>query len=192
VARLVDAALATVLLVSCAPHVASGEESAAARLAAILGRRDAAPLEARFRQTKHIALLRDPLVSTGRVLFALPDGLRWEVIEPEPLVVDTRGGVLRTGPPGQLREVPAALLGPFAALPGGFSGVFGAGADEIADAFDVTATGEPGAFRLTPKHDDLALALESIDLELDPSSGVPRRVVLNEAGGDRSEIEIFD
>ncbi len=185
------AATVVVLLGILGPAPASLAEDPAAQLAAILGRRSAEALDARFRQTKHIALLREPLVSTGRVRFELPDGLRWEIVEPEPLVVDTRGGVLRTGPPGDLREVPAAMLGPFASLPGGFSGVFGASATEIAAAFDVAAGTSPGAFRLTPKDRNLARALESIDLDLVPESGVPRRVVLNESGGDRSEIEIL-
>lgn len=175
----------------CAAPEAEAQESAAAQLAGILGRRRAATLEAGFRQTKHIALLKEPLVSEGRVLFALPDGLRWEVVTPEPLVVDTRGGRLRTGPPGDLHEVPDALLGPFATLPGGFSGVFGASGDEIAAAFEVSPRGPPGAFELTPKDEDLGRALRSIDLEIDPETGVPRRVVLHEAGGDRSEIEIL-
>ncbi len=184
-------AILAVLLSVFAPSAIFAED-AAAQLATILGRRSSEALEARFRQTKHIALLREPLMSSGRVRFELPDGLRWEVVDPEPLVVDTRGGVLRTGRPGELQEIPAAMLGPFASLPGGFSGVFGASAREIAAAFDVAAGNQPGAFRLTPKDPGLARALDSIELELIPATGVPRRVVLFEAGGDRSEIEIFE
>lgn len=179
----------TAPLVRAEPTMPRGPADA---LAAILAKRSGEALDAQFRQTKHIALLRDPLVSTGRVRFELPSGLRWEVVEPEPLVVDTRGGTLRTGTPGDLREVPAAALGPFAALPGGFSGVFGATADEIVSAFDVTQGSSEGAFRLTPKAPDLARALTAIDLVLDPATGVPKRVVLHESGGDSSEIEIFD
>lgn len=183
-----SAALAVVLLSSVPAHA---DEDAASELAEILGRRSSEALDARFRQTKHIALLREPLVSTGRVRFEFPGGLRWEVVEPEPLVVDTRGGVLRTGPPGDLREVPTAVLGPFSSLPGGFSGVFSASADEIAGSFDVTSESTPGAFRLVPKDRRLARALESIELVLVPATGVPVRVVLNETEGDRSEIEIL-
>lgn len=172
------------------PASAHAAGDAAAELASILGRRSTEALDARFRQTKRIALLRDPLISTGRVRFEPPDGMRWEVISPEPLVVDARDGVVRAGPPGALKEVPEGMIG---ALPGGFSGVFGATAAEIALAFDVTraAGREPGAFRLTPKDPAMARVLERIDLELEAETGVPRRVVLHEAGGDSSEIEIF-
>lgn len=188
--RSTIAASVAILLLCLNPVPSSADDEAATRLAALLGRRSAEALDARFRQTKHIALLQEPLVSTGRVRFELPDGLRWEVIEPEPLVVDTRGGRLRTGPPGELREVPTSALGPFAALPGGFSGVFGATSEEITAAFEVSGSSSPGSFRLTPKDRRLARALEAIDLVLAPETGVPRRVVLHEAGGDRSEIEI--
>ncbi len=175
------------------PASARAVDDAAAELASILGRRSTEPLDARFRQTKRIALLRDPLISTGRVRFEPPDGMRWEVVSPEPVVVDTRDGVVRSGPPGAMEEVPEGMIGAFGALPGGFSGVFGATAADIAVAFDVTraAGREPGAFRLTPKDPTMARLLERIDLELEPETGVPRRVVLYEAGGDTSEIEIF-
>lgn len=186
-----SAVLTVVVLVSTPFGLVHADEDAASELAEILGRRSSEALDAKFRQTKHIALLREPLVSTGRVRFEFPDGLRWEVVEPEPLVVDTRGGVLRAGPPGELRDVPTAMLGPFSSLPGGFSGVFSASADEIAGSFDVTRESAPGAFRLVPKDPGLARALESIELVLVPGTGVPARVVLNEAGGDRSEIEIL-
>ncbi|MDG2308217.1 MAG: outer membrane lipoprotein carrier protein LolA [Candidatus Binatia bacterium] len=106
-ARLCGATLLAVVLGALALLPAHAQDSPAQQLAAILGKRTGQALDARFRQTKHIALLRGPLVSRGTVRFELPDGLRWEVVEPEPLVVDTRGGVLRVGPPDQLQEVPA-------------------------------------------------------------------------------------
>lgn len=189
--RLCGATLLAVVLGGLALLPAYAEESPAQRLAAILGKRTGQAFDARFRQTKYIALLREPLVSSGTVRFELPDGLRWEVVEPEPLVVDTRGGALRVGPPGELQDVPAEMLRAFASLPGGFSGVFGASADEISAAFEVVAGAGPGAFRLTPKDATLGRALDGIDLTLDPESGMPRKVVLREAGGDRSEIEIL-
>lgn len=168
------------------------DRTAAQELSHLLARRSADVVDARFRQTKHVALLREPFVSSGRVRFEFPKGLRWEVVDPEPLVVDTRGGGLRAGPPGDLREVPAAALGPFSALPGGFSGVFGATAEEMMTAFDVAPGPGEGAFQLTPKDAALSRALTSIELVVDPESGLPKKVVLHESGGDRSEIEIFD
>ena len=83
------------------------------------------------------------------------------------------------------------MLGPFASLPGGFSGIFGASAQEISAAFEVVAAEGVGAFQLTPKDVILARAPDGIDLALEPESGMPRKVVLREAGGDRSEIEIL-
>ena len=191
-ARAAKAHAWALVVLACITWPVSGRagDGAAADLAAILGRRSPKALDARFRQTKRIALLRDPLVSSGRVRFEPPDGMRWEVVSPEPLVVDTRDGVVRAGPPGALEEVPEGLVG---ALPGGFSGVFGATTADIAAAFDVAraADRKPGAFRLTPNEPAMARLLERIDLELDPETGLPRRVVLYEAGGDSSEIEIF-
>ena len=132
-------------LLSRGPAVGGAAAGTAAEaLAKLFAHRQGESFEAAFRQTKYIALLVEPLESRGRVLFDASEGLRWEVTEPRALVVDTRGGRIRAGPPGELRELTSAQIGPFASLPGGFSGVFGASAAEIQAAFEVAALAASG------------------------------------------------
>ena len=105
---------------------------AATELTALLARRGSKPFAAHFRQTKHVALLREPLVSTGRMSFEPPERVRWEVEEPEPFVVEAEGQKLRAGPPGKLEDVsemasfgtPGALTGLFTGVPEDLAGSF--------------------------------------------------------------------
>lgn len=175
-----------VVAAETSPSAPAKTSSAATELTALLARRGSKPFVARFRQTKHVALLREPLVSTGRMSFEPPERVRWEVEAPEPFVVEADGAKLRAGPPGKLADVSEmASFGTPGALTGLFTGV----PEDLAGSFDVTSSGA-GRFRLVPRDPALLRILVAIDLDLDPETGVPRRVVLNEAGGDRAEIEI--
>jgi hypothetical protein len=45
---------------------------------------------------------------------------------------------------------------------------------------------------LTPRDPSVSRVVSAIEIELDPAEGGPRRVVLREAGGDRTEIVLSD
>lgn len=148
-------------------------------------------IRAEFRQTKHVALLAGPLVSTGRFSFERPDRVRWEMVTPEPLIVEMAGGALRTGPPGAVAEVDAGpATGLFRDLGAIFTGVPGyADVQRFALA---PGTAGPCSFVLTPRDPSVARAIRAIGIELDPASGGPRRVTITETTGDRTEIELLD
>lgn len=149
--------------------------------------REVRSVEARFRQVKEIALLRDPLVSSGRFEFARDRGVRWEVEEPEPMVIEISGDRLRAGAPGELRDVDAGSSGELLGQLGGlFSGEGGA------DRFTISAGATPGAIRLQPRDPSLARIVSAIELEVDAEVGVPRSVQIEEVGGDRTRIEMSD
>jgi len=148
-------------------------------------------IRAGFRQTKHVALLAEPLVSTGRFAFERPDRVRWEMVAPERLIVEIAGGELRAGPPGAVAEVDA---GPAVGLFRDLGGIF-TGAPAYADGqrFALApGTAGPWSFVLTPRDPSVARVIRTIVIELDPASGGPRRVTIAENGGDRTEIELLD
>ncbi len=153
--------------------------------------RDVARIRAGFRQTKHIALLKDPLVSTGRFTFERPDRVRWEMVTPEPLIVEIAGGSLRAGPPGAIADVEA---GPAVGLFRDLGGIFAGASDYAGERRFALATGMSGpwSFVLTPRDPSVGRVIRAIDIELDPATGGPRRVAISESSGDQTEIELID
>lgn len=166
-----------------------GPQACFARM--VEAQRGVARIRAGFRQTKHVALLSEPLVSTGRFSFERPDRVRWEMVTPEPLVVEIAGGSLRAGPPGAVADVDA---GPAVGLFRDLGGIF-TGASDYADEqrFALSpATSGPWSFVLTPRDPAVARVIRTIGIELDPASGGPRRVAIDESTGDRTVIELID
>lgn len=154
-----------------------------------LGRRqrDVQSVEARFHQTKRIALLREPLESSGRFSFARDRGVRWEVEKPEPMVIEIAGEQLRAGPPGELRRVEA---GSSADVLAQMTGLF-TGAAKRED-FTISSGRSPGGIRLVPRDPSLARIVSAIELEIESASGAPRSVEIEEASGDRTRIELTE
>jgi outer membrane lipoprotein-sorting protein len=147
---------------------------------------DVASIRARFRQTKHVAMLAEPLVSEGRFSFRRPDTVRWEMESPEPMVVEIEGGKLRAGPPGGVADVDA---GPATALFRDLGMLF-TGADDYAGKRFTLGPGTlgPDSFTLTPKDASVGRIVAAIEIALDPQTGGPRQAVIRETGGDRTDI----
>src|SRR5262249_35461260 len=142
---------------------------------------------ARFHQVKRVALLRDPLESSGSFTFTRGKGVRWEVEEPERMVVEIEGEQLRAGPPGDLHRVEAGSAADVLAQTGGlFTGA--AKPDQCA----ISAGRAPGSIRLVPRDPSLARIVSAVELEIDFDSGAPRAVEIEEASGDRTRIEMTD
>jgi outer membrane lipoprotein carrier protein len=175
---------------SASPAGAACDTPAAcfARMAA--AQRAVGSLHARFRQVKTIALLREPLVSTGKLTYERPDRVRWEVETPDPLVVEMSSTGLRAGPPGEVQAIDA---GAAVRLFGDLAGLFTASQEYASTRFSIGAGPAGwGSFLLTPRDPTVSQVIESIELDTDPALGLPRRAVLREPGGDRTEIELLD
>ncbi|HZR84708.1 MAG TPA: outer membrane lipoprotein carrier protein LolA [Candidatus Binatia bacterium] len=159
-------------------------EACFARISAM--QRDVRAIRADFRQVKRIALLRDPLVSTGTLEFRAPDHVRWEVVTPEPLVVEIDGGSLRAGEPGNVAKVEQeGALAVFRDL-----GEIFTATGNYAKRFAIQAGAGDASFVLVPRDPQIARVLSAVELTFDPANGVPRRVALREASGDRTEIDL--
>ena len=61
-------------------------------------------LKADFTQTKTVALMNEPQVSTGHMEYRAPDYLLWEYITPQPVVWRMDGNTCNVNPPIVMRE----------------------------------------------------------------------------------------
>ena len=70
-------------------------------------------LEADFVQTKHVALMNEPQISTGHMTYRAPEYLRWEYITPQAVVWETDGKTSNVHPQvqGLLRMIMASIAG---------------------------------------------------------------------------------
>jgi outer membrane lipoprotein-sorting protein len=181
--------LAVALLGAAAPAAPGGGcGSPEACFAGFVDRqRDVTAVRARFRQVKEIALLAAPLESRGRFQYVQGRGVRWEVEEPERMVVEIGAQSLRAGPPGRLREIeagaPARVLEEMAAL---FTG------RATPDSFDLSPGREADSVRLRPRDPSLARVVEEIEIAFDAAHGMPRWIRIDEVGGDRTRIEMSE
>ena len=182
-----------VMLLAMMPRASFGESTpaAAAELVELLARGAKGAIEANFQQRKTIALLREPLESSGRVSLEPSGSFRWEVVAPEPFIVESRDGKLRVGEPGDLRLVKKGAPGLDASFPRALQSIFLADAGSLEGSFEVAASDRAGTFELIPRQGTLAPVVESMELELDPDSGVLQRVVIRQHGGDQTEIRFL-
>lgn len=148
-------------------------------------------VKARFKQTKRIALLREPLVSTGTFVFQRPDRVRWQVVSPEPMVIEINGEHIRAGDDAE--HLSAIDAGGATSVFRDLAGVFTGAGTYASDRFRVTqGPGGPYSFVVTPRAAALARVIASLEIDADPSSRWPRRAVIHEPDGDTTEVELSD
>jgi outer membrane lipoprotein-sorting protein len=186
------AALAVVAVVSLPGASASACTDSAACLREIgEAQKQLRSLSARFVQTKHLALLEEPIVSTGTFAFKQPGQVLWKIDDPA-FEVKIDGSKIQL-PPGEdagMRAMPPGLE----SLLGAMSAVFTGDIDAAARRFDMRA-GQDGndiVVRMSPKSEadrrllgDLRLTFARPDLTL-------RAVRLQETVGDSVDIVFRD
>jgi len=154
-----------------------------------IGRMQAAiqTMTAQFVQRRTVTLFDEELVSRGRFRFKRPGRVRWDVESPTSvaMVITSEGIVTRE--PGAATARAEAIPVPTAEIIGLISG----SVQTLTQHFDVRRP--PGhthddIFELRPRSPRLGDILRSVTLELAPVDKHLRRVVFNEATGDRTEI----
>jgi len=153
---------------------------------------DLASFTARVHQTKKLALLEEPLESSGRLAFERPDRIAWRIDEPTPMRVIVDGD--RVSIPGLATdEEVAAAIGP-AALVRRLGALFTGNVAELADAFDVTATcrEDAAAVTLSPLTAELAVTVSSLTLELSGPELFVRGIRMTNGVGDSLELRLQD
>jgi outer membrane lipoprotein-sorting protein len=156
-------------------------------------------LAGRFRQEKHTALLKKPLVSSGRIRMK-GAVVRWDTETPEPAVLYSDGREIRMYYPRQsvvevypidrrLSDLAASPLPRLAALREHFKieslSRDQRPADERDDANRV-------ALRLVPSDEFLAQHVDEVRVTLDARSACVVRVEMFDADGDRTLIRFSD
>ncbi|HET8538453.1 MAG TPA: outer membrane lipoprotein carrier protein LolA [Anaeromyxobacter sp.] len=193
--RAIGCAVALAILAAGERARAAVAPPAAAAVAAHCRARAAlSTLRARFVQTKVFAAIGEEDRSEGVVLYRKPDALRWEYTEPDRSWTVLRGGKGWAVFP-RLRQVQRFSLEPSRAE-ALFSTIgFGACGEAFTDAFDIALA--PGGGRgpvlaLSPRRAELAGAFTRIELTLDPTDALPRRIFLHESTGDSVIFELRD
>jgi outer membrane lipoprotein-sorting protein len=182
------------LLAAAAPARAARCDSAASCLAAVeAAQSDVHSLRARFTQTKHLSLLDEPLVSTGRFYFARPDRMRLEIEQPQAAVILINGRDVSI--PGlQDSEKQAVAASPMAAMFTELGALFAGSPGALRKHFTVeaNAAGEGIELTLTPTERSWQQLYKTIALRFAGEPLAIRSMRLDDTLGDRLEIEMRD
>jgi hypothetical protein len=154
---------------------------------------DLRSVAATFEQEKRLALFKEPLRSSGQVLFTAPDHLRWEFTEPFMSVLIVSGDQVakferlelgwRKLEQGRQAQVILVVMDHIRSW---FRGQFDAGGD----GFDVQVAREPRAMiRLRPREEVLARNLQEVELVLAKGNSHVERVTIREAGGNSTVMD---
>jgi len=148
-------------------------------------------LSAAVVQRKRDPLLKNEVVSRGKLSFRKPASLRWEVESPERRIVVMDGRTVTTYSPKRKEAERRDMQDDFASRAAlGFfeSGIF-ASLPELERRFhvDLFRSDDAVVLRLIPRSKMLSRVVASIRIHQDPVEGRPRRIVVDGARGDRTE-----
>ena len=152
---------------------------------------DAGTLVANFSQVNTSGALGTKKTSTGRLFVKRPDKVRWETLSPDPNILVSNGKKFWFYTPpfdasehGQLierRSSEVQSLLATALLSGNFSSQKNLTVKKLSlSKFAVTPRAGAGG------------GLNKALVQLDPDKKVILRVILDQAGGNKSEVELFD
>jgi outer membrane lipoprotein-sorting protein len=148
-------------------------------------------LSAAVVQRKRDPLLKNEVVSRGKLSFRKPALLRWEVESPEKMVVVMDGRTVTTYYPARKEAERRDLQDDFAsrAALGFFESGISASLTELERRFhvDLFRSDDEVVLRLIPRSKMLSRVIASIRIHQDPTEGRPRRFVVEGARGDRTE-----
>lgn len=150
-------------------------------------------VDARFVQTKYLSLLDEPLVSTGRFRFRRPDHVRLDVETPRPATILIAGRSLTI--PGLTETERQAVAGsPMAAMFTELGALFAGTLDRAPAHFaiEARAVGDAIEVTLTPTAPDYQRLFRAIALRFAGPETTVQSMRLDEALGDRLEVELRD
>lgn len=174
--------------------------SASARLRALIDRvrieqKGLTTLEADFVQRQESSMLVEPEVSRGVFSYAAPDRVRWEYQSPKPISVVIDGKEMTTWY-RDLNRAETVKVGRYSNQVFKYLGASGS-LDTLLDYFRITVTfpgasGRPYALVLVPRYERIAKRLDSMTLEIDPSSFLPVHLRYVTAVGDVTDYTFRD
>lgn len=150
-------------------------------------------LRARFEQVQHRTILSQPLTSTGTLVFARPNQVRWEVDKPARSVFVMNGTQVGTAMPdlGHRESIDLGASPEAARFVQGLMVWLGGDLAQVQRDYDVVwVPGPPPSVVLTPRGPTLVRLLKSITLTLEGTPARIQRVVLVEPSGDHVDISL--
>ncbi len=196
--QITAAVIAVFVAVWAAPPGASSD-APARTTEEVVARFDAAQagiqrISASFKEVKHIALLKDPVVQSGRFFHTKPDKFLWEYTAPESKKLLLNGKSIVAYYPREKRaeEIQTRFTKKIIEYLG-----LGSALSELADEYDMVL-GEgnevPGTdlVVLTPKKRRISKRLAEIRIWLDRKISQPRQIQYLESDGDSSKISFTD
>ena len=142
-------------------------------------------------QRKRDPLLKNEVVSRGKLSFRKPDSLRWEVETPEKTIIVMDGRTVTTYYPKRKEAERRDMQDDFAsrAALALFETGISASLPELERRFqvDLFRSDHLMVLRLIPRSKMLSRVIASIRIHQDPLEGRPRRIVVEGARGDRTE-----
>ena len=146
-------------------------------------------ISARFTQTKHVSLLDEPLVATGRFLFKRPDRMRLDIESPQPATILINGRDIRI--PGMSESDKQQLaVTPMAAMFSELGAMFSGSPNELRQHFYLVAAPDNGAIEvtLTPTVPDWQKLFRTIRIRFVEPDLVVGAMHFDDALGDRLDI----
>ena len=162
-------------------------EALIADLAAIPG------LEAHFREEKHLALLAEPLVSEGTLLYARPDRMRRSVEKPVRSTLVLRGSRLSMEAGGQTRVIDLQGQPAIRVFVESFRLILAGNLAGLQDLYDLelrSATSKGWVLRLTPRAPPLSAAIAVVEVR--GRGRVLQELRVRETGGDETVTHFRD
>lgn len=150
-------------------------------------------ISARFTQTKHLSLLDEPLVSTGRFVFKRPDRMRLEIASPRQATILIKGREISI--PGiSDSEKQQLAMTPMASMFSELGGMFAGSPAALQQHFRVDATARNGGIEVTlaPTVPEWQRLFKTIQLRFTGPELVMSAMQLEDALGDRLDIVMSD
>ncbi|MGD2114314.1 MAG: outer membrane lipoprotein carrier protein LolA [Acidobacteriota bacterium] len=152
-------------------------------------------LEARFVQRKESELFVKPEEARGTFSFLAPHRVRWEFLEPDPMVVVIDEDTMTTWY-RDLERADVMQIGRYSEQVFKYMGASGS-LETLLDYFRVEVTfpeaaGEPYRLTLDPRYPRIAKRIRVMDVWIDRESYVPVRLRYVEPGGDVTEYRFSD
>ena len=192
-------ALMTALALLCALGCIAPDSAAQSNAAVPAGANDAlnritgqiaqyAVIRAEFVQTKQMAAMKRPLVTSGTIVFSRGDGVLWRIEQPYRVsYVLGENRIVEIGADGARRERGMREVAGLAQIGRVFRALLGADAAALRDYFEVEVRGDPGKWEIDLKPRDAQLAQFLTGLRLSGGRFVDG-IRIGEAGGDSTEI----
>ena len=150
-------------------------------------------MTAAFVQVKHVSLLDEPLVSSGRFIFRRPDRILLKIEQPQPLTVTITGRDVHI-PNLPERERQALGMAPMAAMFTQLSAIFTGSMQALEQGFEVAAAEDDSAIQvnLVPRQESWKRMFRSIQLRFAGPELFVQKIRLDDALGDSLEITLSD